>query len=154
MNSMSKKQTVTLPPTPIDSGLDHQDGLPSYQSPSPAIVTQAEWPGFFGSPPRGKLRKPQSHTEVDRPSTEVTRPFDEQSTASSEGRQNPLIQVGRGVLLILATPLAMAGMGVYAAGMMLEGGAMILKGVGSVGRLPLAKVRETLKGKKKARHGK
>lgn len=152
MNSFPKKQTAALPP--FSPGRDQQDGPPSYQSPNSPMVTQTEWPGFFGPPPRGKLRKPQSRSELDIPSAEATRPFDEQSTASSEGRQNPLIQVGRGVLLILATPLAMAGMGVYAAGMMLEGGAMILKGVGSVGRLPLAKVRETLKGKKKARHGK
>ncbi|KJA15463.1 hypothetical protein HYPSUDRAFT_48395 [Hypholoma sublateritium FD-334 SS-4] len=142
-------QTAALPPAPFGSDHDQQDGLPSYQSPSSQIGTQAEWSRFSDSIPRGKLRKPQSRAEVDIPRTEVTRPFDEQSTASSEGRQNPLIQVGRGVLMILATPLAIAGMGVYAAGMMLEGGAMILKGVGSVGRLPLASVRTSLKGKKK-----
>ncbi len=150
---MSKKQTSDLPPTPLSSAQDGQDGPPSYQSPIPQIISQAEWMRFSDPPPtpRGKLRKPQSRAEIDIPGAGVTRPFDEQSTASSEERNNPFVQVGRGFLLILATPLAIAGMGIYAGGMILEGGAMILKDVGSVGRLPLASVRATLKGKKKTR---
>ena len=148
---MSKKQTTDHPPTPLSSARDGQDGPPSYQSPDSHIISQTEWMKFSDPTPRRKLRKPQSRAEFDIPNIGVTHPFDEQSTASSEERNNPFVQVGRGFLLILATPLAIAGMGIYAGGMILEGGAMILKGVGSVGRLPLASVRATLKGKKKTR---
>ncbi|KAF8970974.1 hypothetical protein BDZ97DRAFT_1914424 [Flammula alnicola] len=53
-------------------------------------------------------------------------------------RENPAKQMGRGLLLILGTPLAVAGMGVYACGLIAEGTGTILKGIGSLGKLPLS----------------
>ena len=70
---------------------------------------------------------------------------DAKSVASDSDKdkdKEPLKQIGRGFLMILSTPLAVAGMGLCAAGTALEGVSLLLKGMGAVGKIPLEKVRE------------
>ncbi|PPQ68440.1 hypothetical protein CVT25_007833 [Psilocybe cyanescens] len=52
----------------------------------------------------------------------------------AEDDDTPLKQVGRGVLTIILTPIAFAGMGIYAVGLIVEGSGTMLKGIGSIGR--------------------
>ncbi|KAF8178068.1 hypothetical protein BJ912DRAFT_984765 [Pholiota molesta] len=73
------------------------------------------------------------------------------SDTSSVKSDNPAKQIGRGLLIVVATPVAVAGMGLYAVGMMVEGTAMVLKGMGSVGKKPFQKmIRGASKGKKRS----
>uniref|UniRef100_A0A8H7XU16 Uncharacterized protein n=1 Tax=Psilocybe cubensis TaxID=181762 RepID=A0A8H7XU16_PSICU len=48
--------------------------------------------------------------------------------------ETPLRQIGRGLLTIVVTPIAFAGMGIYAIGLIIEGTGTTLKGIGSIGR--------------------
>ncbi|KAF8193738.1 hypothetical protein BJ912DRAFT_960306 [Pholiota molesta] len=73
------------------------------------------------------------------------------SDTSSVKSDNPAKQIGRGLLIVVATPVAVAGMGLYAVGMMVEGTAMVLKGMGSVGKKPFQNmIRGASKGKKRS----
>ncbi|PPQ95814.1 hypothetical protein CVT26_015923 [Gymnopilus dilepis] len=47
--------------------------------------------------------------------------------------ENPFKQMGRGFLTILTTPVALVGAGLYGVGLMVEGTAVMLKGMGSLG---------------------
>lgn len=47
--------------------------------------------------------------------------------------ENPFKQMSRGFLTILTTPIALVGAGLYGVGLMVEGSAAILKGMGSLG---------------------
>ncbi|KAF8970973.1 hypothetical protein BDZ97DRAFT_1789528 [Flammula alnicola] len=53
--------------------------------------------------------------------------------AIREENRSVLDDIVRGFFILLTTPIAFAGMGLYACGMIIEGIAMIMKGVGSFG---------------------
>ncbi|KAF8910611.1 hypothetical protein CPB84DRAFT_1635768, partial [Gymnopilus junonius] len=50
--------------------------------------------------------------------------------ASPEERDNALKDIGKGLLMIIATPFVLAGLGLYAAGTIVGGVASVLKGIG------------------------
>ena len=50
-----------------------------------------------------------------------------------EENRNIFRDIGRGVLIVFTAPLAFAGMGLYISGLVIEGIAMVLKGVGLLG---------------------
>ena len=76
------------------------------------------------------------------------RSFAKHSDASSTRRDSAVKDVGRGLMMVLSAPVAVAGVGIYACGSILEGTGMILKGAGSIGRKPMDSMRATLMGKK------
>ncbi|KAF8161655.1 hypothetical protein B0H34DRAFT_388715 [Crassisporium funariophilum] len=54
--------------------------------------------------------------------------------ASPGKRDSALREMGRGALILLATPFALAGAFIYGIGMMCSGVGSVLKGVGSLGK--------------------
>ncbi|KIM37443.1 hypothetical protein M413DRAFT_448497 [Hebeloma cylindrosporum] len=53
--------------------------------------------------------------------------------AGREEERSILRDIGRGFLLMFMAPLALAGMGLYVCGLVIEGIAMVLKGIGLLG---------------------
>ncbi len=126
---------------------DTQDVPPSYQTPAtPVRTAQAPQPVENAA-----SLAPTYSSGNDSDSETRQRTSAKQSDASSIRRDSAVKDVGRGVMMVLTAPVALAGMGVYACGTILEGTGMILKGAGSIGRKPMDSVRATLTGKKSSR---
>lgn len=128
-----------------------KDLPPVYQSPQPFNTLPVNQPEATPTVKAKNSKKLKRNANPDPPQSNLERTQNIASDASSVKSDNPAKQIGRGLLMIVVTPIAIAGMGLYAAGTIVEGSAMVLKGMGSVGRKPLENViRGASKGRKRS----
>ncbi|KAF9476293.1 hypothetical protein BDN70DRAFT_882610 [Pholiota conissans] len=126
---------------------DAKDLPPLYQSPPiqlPNLPSQQPQPAPPIAPSPSTIRPNKLRRDRDAPQPIL----DLDGTETSSTKVNPAKQMGRGLLIILVTPVAAAGMCIYAGGLVVEGISLMLKGLGSAGKKPLE---HTLKGMKKGR---